>query len=83
MKTEVKRNIVEVLDNVAMHLGNTRAVCKKYYVHPIILDLYENSRLNPYLARISKPASSISHEDLSHEEQLLITILEEEGLVCV
>ncbi|MEO6851036.1 MAG: DNA topoisomerase IB, partial [Mucilaginibacter sp.] len=30
--TECKRKIVSVLDEVAVNLGNTRTVCKKYYV---------------------------------------------------
>src|SRR5262249_42932466 len=33
---EMKQKIPAALDKVAVHLGNTRAVCKKYYVHPII-----------------------------------------------
>jgi DNA topoisomerase-1 len=27
-------NIVAIIDGVAGKLGNTRAVCKKYYIHP-------------------------------------------------
>ena len=35
-----ERNIVRVIDTVAGKLGNTRAVCRKYYVHPAVLDAY-------------------------------------------
>jgi DNA topoisomerase I len=35
-----KRNIVAALDCVAEHLGNTRAVCRKSYVHPGLLASY-------------------------------------------
>ncbi|WP_341842251.1 DNA topoisomerase IB [Chitinophaga caseinilytica] len=45
---ECKRTIVEVLDQVARKLGNTRAVCKKYYVHPALTDLYESGGLGKY-----------------------------------
>ena len=37
---EAKRNIVLALDAVAERLGNTRAVCRKYYVHPALLIAY-------------------------------------------
>lgn len=35
--TKLKNNIVSAIDEVAQCLGNTRAVCKKYYIHPAVL----------------------------------------------
>jgi DNA topoisomerase-1 len=35
-----KRQIVRALDEVAARLGNTRAVCRKCYVHPAVLASY-------------------------------------------
>jgi DNA topoisomerase-1 len=35
-----KANIVKAIDRVAERLGNTRAVCRQYYIHPVILDAY-------------------------------------------
>jgi DNA topoisomerase-1 len=35
-----KRNIVAALDCVTEHLGDTRAVCRKSYVHPGLLESY-------------------------------------------
>ena len=37
---KAKANIVSAIDQVAERLGNTRAVCRKYYVHPAVLDAY-------------------------------------------
>jgi len=37
---EAKRNINRAIDAVAERLGNTRAVCRKYYVHPALLHAY-------------------------------------------
>jgi DNA topoisomerase-1 len=37
---EAKRNIVRAIDAVARQLGNTKAVCRKSYIHPAILDAY-------------------------------------------
>ena len=39
-QTAAKRNILAALDCVAQRLGNTRAVCRKSYVHPGLLDAY-------------------------------------------
>jgi DNA topoisomerase-1 len=39
-KREADRNILRAIDAVAERLGNTRAVCRKYYVHPALLEAY-------------------------------------------
>jgi DNA topoisomerase-1 len=39
-KTHAKRNVVQAIESVAKRLGNTRAVCRKCYIHPAILDAY-------------------------------------------
>lgn len=39
-RREADRNIVAAIDAVAARLGNTRAVCRKYYVHPVLLHAY-------------------------------------------
>lgn len=81
-KADIKNNIVMVLDSVAEHLGNTRTVCRKYYVHPIILDLYENNGLQKYLAKIDEAISEEPLEGHAQEEKLLLMILEKEGKTC-
>lgn len=37
----------EVLDDVAADMGNTRAVCRKSYVHPGVIDLFRADELGP------------------------------------
>ena len=37
---EAKRNIIRAIDAVAERLGNTRSVCRKYYVHPSLVHAY-------------------------------------------
>src|SRR5689334_18112074 len=37
---QAKTNIVSAIDEISKRLGNTRAVCRKYYVHPAIIDAY-------------------------------------------
>ena len=84
-QAEIKTNIITVIDRVAQHLGNTRTVCKKYYVHPAIIALYENATLNPYLEKLGGELEANNNdliEGLSSEEKLLMHILEKENLVC-
>jgi DNA topoisomerase-1 len=37
---EARRNIIAAVDAVAERLGNTRTVCRKYYIHPALLHAY-------------------------------------------
>jgi DNA topoisomerase-1 len=43
--SEARRNIASAIEDVARHLGNTKAVCRKCYVHPALLEGYLEGRL--------------------------------------
>ena len=75
-KTDAKRKIVEVLDKVSKHLGNTRSVCKKYYVHPSIVELYENNKLLMQLEKLKAVNESEDLTSLAKEEKILMEVLE-------
>lgn len=76
-----KKNMVSVLDSVAKHLGNTRTVCKKYYVHPVLMSLYETNNLHPYFSKMNgRTTMEKKYQGLTEEEKLLMLILEKEGL---
>ena len=57
---EGKRNVVQAIESVAKKLGNTKAVCRKCYVHPAILDTYLEGRLAQYLERRREEAAVIA-----------------------
>jgi DNA topoisomerase-1 len=40
-KTAAARSIVRAIDEVATQLGNTRAVCRRCYIHPAVLEAFE------------------------------------------
>ena len=44
-QTQSKKNVLRAIEQVAAKLGNTRAVCRKCYIHPIILDSYQTGEL--------------------------------------
>ncbi len=48
---QAKKNVVRAVESVAKRLGNTKAVCRKCYIHPAILKSYLNGDLAPRLAR--------------------------------
>lgn len=75
-QTEKKKKVVEALDKVAERLGNTRAVCKKYYVHPLIISLYESDSLNDYYEQLDKIEQNDNRTDLTKEEKIILSILE-------
>jgi DNA topoisomerase-1 len=76
---ECKRKIVSVLDSVAINLGNTRTVCKKYYVHPTIIKSYEEGRLFNYINILDEDKDEQAAE-LKLAEKVLLEILDKEKL---
>lgn len=53
-----KSNIVKAIDLVAEHLGNTRAVCRQYYIHPVVLEAYLRGKVIPPTDRAPKRRTS-------------------------
>jgi DNA topoisomerase-1 len=74
-ETATKKNIVAVLDTVSEKLGNTRTVCKKYYVHPGLIQLYQDNKLNKYLKELDQLEEPDDVSGLTKEEQVLMKIL--------
>jgi DNA topoisomerase-1 len=54
-----KSNVLQAVDRVAAQLNNTRAVCRKYYVHPAVLEAYESGRLPAAAARERASATGL------------------------
>jgi DNA topoisomerase-1 len=54
-QAEAKRNIVHAIEAVSKLLGNTRTVCRKSYIHPVIIDSYMDGSMYETLARKRKP----------------------------
>jgi DNA topoisomerase-1 len=73
--TEAKRKIAVAIETVAKRLGNTKAVCRKSYIHPAILDAYmEGATIQTPMMRASRFTRSRSA--LSYEETAVIGIIE-------
>jgi DNA topoisomerase-1 len=68
--------VVAVLDEVARKLGNTRAVCKRSYVYPKLLESFENEGLVKYLKKIDTTKTT-SPVVLENNEKVLMQFLRE------
>jgi DNA topoisomerase-1 len=66
---EAERRIVQAIDRVAAALNNTRAVCRKYYVHPRVLEQYLAGEL------LAVGGRSRSATGLSAEERAVVKML--------
>ena len=58
-------------------LGNSRTICKKYYVHPGIIKLYEDQNLSKYLKELDNIEKADDLTGLTSEERVLMKILGE------
>jgi DNA topoisomerase-1 len=76
-ESDCKKKVVAALDEVSKQLGNTRTVCKKYYVHPGIIKLYEEKNLLKYLDELDKIEQPDDLAGLTSEERILMKILKQ------
>lgn len=73
-----KKITVAMLDGVCSKLGNTRTVCKKYYVFPPLIESYENGTLYPYLKRVKNVLPAATETSLNVDEKVLLSYLKSE-----
>jgi DNA topoisomerase-1 len=71
-RREAERNIVAAVDVTAKRLGNTRSVCRKYYIHPALIEAYlEGSILPPIPERRWNKRKSHGPTLRQHENDVL------------
>lgn len=71
-ETQAKQNVVEAVKWVAERLGNTPAVCRSSYIHPVILDSYlDGSMLEALRQRAAEELADSGHELLPEEAATL------------
>jgi DNA topoisomerase-1 len=75
---DCNKKIIAVLDSVSQKLGNTRTVCKKYYVHPTIIASFQSGSIWKY-----QPKNSSNKGKLNAEEKALVKLLANERIAEV
>jgi DNA topoisomerase-1 len=68
---DLKRREMEAVRAAAAALGNTPAVCRKFYIHPIVVQAYAAGRLHAAFAR----ARAGTPRGLSGRERAVMTLL--------
>lgn len=69
-----QRNLVQVVKDVAVKLGNTPAICRRCYIHPAVIDCYLSGDLGRSLEALSK-RSAMRPSRLSPSERLTLAFL--------
>jgi DNA topoisomerase-1 len=69
---EAKRRQLEAIDAAASQLCNTRAVCRKYYVHPLLFEADLDGRLHAAFKGATRPPSA---SGLRPAERALLRLL--------
>ena len=74
-ETQAKKNIVQAIESVARKLGNTKAVCRKCYVHPAVIDAYlDGTTIDVILKHASRLLRKFN--GLSREEVAVLALLQ-------
>lgn len=77
-----KSKIKRAIDLVACELGNTSTVCRKYYIHPLIINMYENDSIKKYLSELDEIEVDDGKSGLTKEEHIVMKILKNEKLTA-
>ena len=76
-KSHAKKQVTTAIKAVAKILGNTPAVCRKCYVHPVVLQTYLNGAMIEGLKRKTEQALANNVPDLQSVEAAVMTFLQE------
>ncbi|MBD2037283.1 DNA topoisomerase IB [Leptolyngbya sp. FACHB-321] len=76
-ETGAKKNIVQAIKTVASYLRNRPATCRKYYIHPAILDAYKDESLHQIMEEHAATIVEQSHA-LKPEELAVVAMLEQQ-----
>lgn len=74
-QAQARRNILRAIEQVAKRLGNTPSICRKCYIHPLILDTYLDGSLVETLKQRAEDQMVRSFKDLSPEEAAVLGLL--------
>ena len=72
---QAKKNIVRAVEEVAGRLGNTRAVCRKCYIHPAIFDAYMDGSMLESIAQRARRMSRTA-DRLTEGEAAVLGLLQ-------
>lgn len=75
-QTQAKKNVLRAIEAVAERLGNTPAICRKCYVHPMVLDAYMEGALRQTVRQRAQQQWNSSASKLRPEEAAVLALLQ-------
>jgi DNA topoisomerase-1 len=75
-QAQAKKNVVRAVERVAERLGNTPTVCRKCYVHPVVVDAYLDGSMIEALRQRADQAMEESLGTLKPEEVAVMALLQ-------
>ena len=76
---QANKNIVAAIDHTARRLGNTRAVCRKYYIHPTLVEAYLKGEVLAPQRRRRRTAVRKPGGKLRRHEAEVLAFLRDQG----
>jgi DNA topoisomerase-1 len=76
-QAQAKKNIVQAVESVAAKLGNTKAVCRKCYIHPAVLESYVEGSLVDTLQQKADAKLKKELKSMKPEEAMVLTLLQQ------
>jgi DNA topoisomerase-1 len=77
-----KKNVQHAIESVARELGNTKAVCRKCYIHPGLIEAYTDGSLSQLLSRYAKKRTKNASHGLAPEEAAVLALLKRKPKLC-
>lgn len=74
-QAQARKNIVKAVEAVAERLGNTKAVCRKCYIHPAVLESYVEGSLVETLRKRADAKLRKELKSMKPEEAMVLTLL--------
>jgi DNA topoisomerase I len=74
-KADAKKNVLRAVERVAGRLGNTVAICRKCYVHPVVFDAYLEGTLVETLQQRLDHEVRAGEDHLRREEMAVLALL--------
>jgi DNA topoisomerase-1 len=76
-QAQAKRNLVRAIEAVAARLGNTPAICRKCYIHPVVVDAYLEGTMREALQRRAERRLAEGLHELTSEEAAVLALLQQ------
>ena len=81
-ETAIKKTVAGAVKNVARRLGNRPATCRKYYIHPAILDAYADGSIFTRMEQGEQQNTAYAGLGLRPEEYCVMVLIADHQLAA-